>query len=151
MNEDNVRECPICKYELDGHSFDVINKTDYETYFYTCPIFGKDHTNVDQIIAHIHYELSQLQDCETWTLVIDCSGLHFKHMYNYDVAKEIIHYFNDHIYNLNEIIIINQNWKFNLLYKIIQSYASDKLLSKIKYDRNNEFNNLISMYVSNRR
>ena len=151
MNENNVQECPICKYELDGHSFNVINKTDYETYFYTCPIFGKDYTNVDHITTHIHYELSQLQDYEMWTLIIDCSGLQFKHLYNYDVAKEIVTYFNSHTYNLNEIVIIKQNWKFNLLYRIAKSYASHTLLSKIKYDRNNEFNNLITLFLLNRR
>ena len=54
-------------------------------------------------------------------------------------------------YNLNEIVIIKQNWKFNLLYRIAKSYASHTLLSKIKYDRNNEFNNLITLFLLNRR
>ena len=151
IQEDKNIECPLCKYELYGHSFDVINVTEFTTYFYTCPIYGKDYKNIDHIISHIDAEIGKLEDYEQWSLIVDCSGLQMKHVYNYNVAQEIVKHINIYyLYNLSEVIIINRNWKFNLLYKWLKNYISKELLSKVKYDLNNEFDKLITFYISNR-
>jgi len=137
-------ECRLCKYNPKYHSFNVISETDNITYYHTYPSNGKDYTDIDNIISHIRIELSQLKRTQEWIWIIDCSGLRFKHLYSYKVGIEILDFISKYYTdNLCKIIILKPNTYFKLIYRIIKSFVSNKILSKILYDYKNSFNNLL--------
>ena len=146
MQIENVSKCQMCEYNPSTHSFEMIQKSSNTLYYYTCPINGKDYKDTERIINHIRFEIMKLKENENWALIIDCSGLKFKHIYNYNLLIRIVKYLDTISENIGEIIILHCNYYFKILLKIMESSLSRSILSKITYDKNNQFSTLISMH-----
>ena len=147
--EDIQREvCKQCYYELNAHSFCLISETEYEKYYYYCPVDEKYYYDADSIENHILLEIDR--NCtKPWILIFDSSGYGLNHLWHQRVRKTVYNLLNSSLFsNLKKIVIINPSLIFNSILRTNWYFIPIEFRKKIIRDTNNSFSNMIQMVLT---
>jgi len=149
MEEHPKVVCNQCYYEADAHSFCLISETEYEKYYYYCPVDEKYYYDADSIETHILLEID-INCTKPWILIFDSSGYGLKHLWHHRVRKTVYNLLSSYLFeNLKNIIIINPSMIFKSILNTNWYFIPIEFRNKIKHDDlNKNFAKMIQTIIS---
>lgn len=127
-------KCKICDEIPNSHSFDMIEKIDDLSIFYSCP-GDIDNEDPSTIISHYQDTLDEYMG-EKWTWIIDSKNYKLKKALHTNSATKIARLISrdEYLNKLQEIIIVKPNGEFKTIIALVWLFLSNNLKEKIKFE-----------------
>lgn len=136
--------CYECSYTPNYHSFHLLNETEDQYYFYSCPSETQKYNDPDGFIKHVKLEIDDINKQWTWIFNAEFFGL--KHVRCKTLHTQLMYLLADYSdISLKNIIIINQNMTFKTYLRACWYYIPEHLRKKIIFDVKNNFSSLLNI------
>ena len=126
------RICSRCAKDPTSHSFKKISDKNGVCIFYSKPSQATLYNDTEGILEHIDKSIADIKG-KKWSCIVDAEGFDMKHVLEVKTGMGIMALLTDKYGNtLHDIKIINPTWHIQGVMKVINTFMSATILSKIK-------------------